>query len=170
MSTTQQTGKRNPFLHYGDLVVLWCEDPSADFNLPLETPSPNDDDEPQPTTSGADARDSAKQSSDNSSNGSSVRSRSTEQCGYLCRQGALVSTLGITRARYDEPPRRGMRESVFRICRPYAYAAKQEYDDYLHRYVRTHICLSSSLHLSRSPSRSQRVFSLLFVSRSWRLP
>lgn len=76
-----------PFLRFGDLILLWCEDVVA----------PND------------------------------------TCGFLGRHGSLETSVVISKAGYSDPPPRGVRECIFRVCRPYAYSAQQEYDDYLLR-------------------------------------
>ena len=53
--------------------------------------------------------------------------------GFLCRRGNLDGGIVINQAQFTEAPRSGIRECVFRLCRPFAYAAKQEYEDYVMR-------------------------------------
>ena len=79
--------KNSPFLRYGDLIVLWCENATEDGFF----------------------------------------------SGYLARDGTLGSSVCIKEAKEEEAPVDGIRDCVFRICKPYDYAAKQEYDDYLLR-------------------------------------
>ena len=57
--------------------------------------------------------------------------------GFLCRRGSLDGGIAINQAQFTQAPRSGIRECVFRLCRPFGYAAKQEYEDYLMRLEAT---------------------------------